>query len=363
VFRAITCLIFVLVVPVSGRADDRETVLELERGFAEVVARIRPAVVSIGASHVPDLSKAAPAPRKRLEPLLPPEKRPTAPPAPRAGSGSGVIISPDGEILTNHHVAGGATHVTVIMADGKRLSARIIGTDPHGDLTLLDIEGKKLPHVKLGPDDRPTAGSWVIAMGNPFSLATADGGPIVTQGIVSGLHRIQPQNVSGELFYGDSVQTDAEINPGNSGGPLFDLEGRLVGINGRIATRRLMYRVNTGVGYAISARQIRRTLPRLRAGGTVHKGFLGIRYDVDEMSGAGVEVLFVYPGSPAEAAGLLPGDRIVGIGTQRIRTGSRLAGLLSTQPAGTRMLLTSTRKGREKAIEVVLLRRPEEIGR
>ena len=274
-----------------------------------------------------------------------------------------MLISADGLVLTNHHVAGEATSVSVQLSDGKRLPATVVGTDPRGDLALLKIEGKDLPFARLGPDDRPEPGSWVLAMGNPFTLASHDGAPIVTQGIVSGLHRIQPGTRDGSLFYGDAVQTDAEVNPGNSGGPLFDLSGRLVGINGRIATRHRMYRINTGVAFAVSVRQIRRILPNLRAGGTVRHGFLGVRYDVDERTGAGVEIRYVYPGSPAAVSGLTAGDRIVAVDGAPIRSGSRLAGIMSTLPEGGKIALELTRDGKARTVTVVLARRPGRVAR
>jgi serine protease Do len=355
-------ILAVLLCAAAGAApdDDLATVLELERRFGEVVDRVRPTVVAISASFRPTL-RPKPAPETpRLDPVLPPPKEEEKSPEPRArgGAGSGVLVSADGLVLTNHHVAGWATDVRVTLSDGRRFTAEVVGTDPRGDLALLKIDAKDLPFAVLGPDDRPVAGSWVLAMGNPFTLAAQDGSPIVTQGIVSGLHRIQRGDARGDLFYGDAVQTDAEINPGNSGGPLFDLRGRLVGINGRIATRHRIYRINTGVGFAISARQIRRVLPNLKAGGTVRHGFLGIRYDVDERNRAGIEVSFVYPGSPAEAAGIRPGDRITGVEGLAIENGARLAGALSTYPEGARASLSFARRGQEREVRVVLARRP-----
>lgn len=344
----------------AGPDEDLTRVLEMESRFAAVVEKARPTVVAIQASFRPGPREAAPEPPpRRSDPVLPLPLESVDPAARRrAGTGSGVLVSADGLVLTNHHVAGWATTVFVIRADGTRHRAEVVGTDPRGDLALLRIPGEDLPFAPLGPDDGPEPGSWVFAMGNPFTLALQDGDPIVTQGVVSGLHRIQRGDARGELFYGDAIQTDAEINPGNSGGPLFDLEGRLVGINGRIATRRANYRVNTGVGFAVSARQIRRVLPKLRAGGRVEHGYLGIRYDVDESTAAGVEVAFAYEESPAATAGILAGDRIVAIDGRPVRSGSALAGILSTYPEGARIRVAFTRRGERIDAEAVLVARP-----
>jgi len=183
------------------------------------------------------------------------------------GGGSAVLISPDGWFLTNHHVGGTMDKgTTVWLSDGRSFRAKLVCTDPVGDLALFKLQDvkEKLPHVEFGDSDALEVGQYVVAVGNPFGLATTPAPdrrryPSVSLGVVSARHRYQ-QN------YGDCIQTDAAVNPGNSGGPLVTLDGRLVGINGRIATR-YMNRVNSGVGFAIAANQVKRFLPEMMEGG------------------------------------------------------------------------------------------------
>ncbi|GAH82002.1 unnamed protein product, partial [marine sediment metagenome] len=167
-------------------------------------------------------------------------------PAGPQGGGSGVIIDAEGHAITNYHVVRESEKVNVGLSDGRVLSAVVKGRDPTGDVAVIRIEQGPFPFAVLGDSDRLQIGQWVLAMGNPFGLAT-DFKPTVTQGVVSGLHRYLPGTIGGDLIYTDCIQTDAPINPGNSGGPLFDLQGKLVGINGRVSVRPWRGRVNTGV--------------------------------------------------------------------------------------------------------------------
>ncbi|MDF1662236.1 MAG: trypsin-like peptidase domain-containing protein, partial [Planctomycetota bacterium] len=163
------------------------------------------------------------------------------------GGGSGVIISEDGWVLTNHHVAGNEDKTwTIRLPGGRFYDAKITGKDVIGDITLLKITTKdKLPFLPLANSDRVKVGEWVFAMGNPWGFAGVKNLPTVSLGVVSAVHRFQGG-------YGDAIQTDAPINPGNSGGPLINFKGEVIGINGRIAFR-FGQRSNTGVGFAIPA--------------------------------------------------------------------------------------------------------------
>lgn len=265
------------------------------------------------------------------------------------GGGSGVCISEDGWILTNHHVAGdtGRTH-RVFFTGGKSYNATVIGHDPLGDISLLKINGARgLPFCELGDSDKLKVGQHVIAVGNPFLLGNGPGGvaqggmgkpegnwePTVTFGIISALHRFKE-------WYMDAIQTDAQINPGNSGGPLITLDGKVIGINGRIEPRQLL-RVNTGVGYAIPSNQIKRYLPHLKKGGRVYHGYIdGIvitecgseQYENSGEYGDGVLVAGVQHPSPASEAGLQIGDIIVEVAGYRIFNTNRLYGVLGTFP-------------------------------
>ena len=193
------------------------------------------------------------------------------------GGGSGVVISPDGYALTNFHVVAGCGKAMQCgMADGKLYDAVIVGIDPTGDVAVIKLFGRDdFPRGRNWADsDAVRPGDWVFAMGNPFLLAT-DLQPTVTYGIVSGVHRYQPPSGT-FLEYADCIQTDASINPGNSGGPLFDAQGRLIGINGRGSFQK-RGRVNVGVGYAISINQIKRFLGALRGGRIVDHATLGVQ--------------------------------------------------------------------------------------
>lgn len=181
------------------------------------------------------------------------------------GGGSGVLISSDGWFLTNHHVAGERPDWQVTLPGGFIYKAEVVGYDVSGDICLCKIKNAKdLPYVELGDSDVIRPGEGVIAVGNPFMLGSMDFQPTVSFGVVSAMHRFQ-QN------YADAIQTDAAVNPGNSGGPLFTIDGKLIGINGRIDTR-FRNRVNTGIGLAIPINQIKNFMRVLKKGGYVRHG-------------------------------------------------------------------------------------------
>ncbi|HXX92320.1 MAG TPA: PDZ domain-containing protein [Planctomycetota bacterium] len=255
--------------------------------------------------------------------------------------GSGVFITEDGYCLTNHHVAGTQNQTKVTLFSGKQLPAKLVCTDSVGDLSLFKVqgaEGEKFPFVELGDSDRLEVGQYVLACGNPFgiTLPAEDNRmyPTLTLGIVSALHRYQ-----GEYF--DCIQTDAAVNPGNSGGPLITLDGKLVGINGRIATR-YMNRVNSGVGYAIPSVQIRAFLPEMMKGGDGGKAFHGMLTGLSlEMGppGAGARVLAVRPDSAADRTGLRKGDLVTEVNGYRIFNRERFLGVTGMYPVGTEISL------------------------
>jgi serine protease Do len=219
--------------------------------------------------------------------------------------GSGVIVSPDGYVLTNNHVVERGARFRVGLLDGQELLAKVVGTDPSSDLAVLKLEAKdKLPYAAMGRSDELMIGETVIAIGNPFGLSHT-----VTTGVVSAVHR---NFKGGDRMLFDFIQTDASINPGNSGGPLLDIDGRVIGVNTAILGDR-----SAGIGFAIPIDRARRVAEDLIAHGEVREGYLGLSVrDLPALEGAaedasgGVQVREVDPGSPAARAGVQRGDQV-----------------------------------------------------
>ncbi len=275
------------------------------------------------------------------------------------GNGSGVNISPDGWALTNHHVAGDRDGQIVRMPGGRHFTADVVGFDPSGDIALCKLRGAKdLPFCELGDSDALRPGHPVIAVGNPFLVGNGSWEPTITHGIVSALHRYMDNP-----GYFDAIQTDAQINPGNSGGPLFSMDGKVMGINGRIDIKRFMNRVNTGIGYAIPSKQIQRYMKAFRAGGRVWEGYIdGItigecgdaRYEGTGEYGDGVFVAGVTLETPAEKAGFETGDILYEIEGYRIGNANRFHGVVSNWPQGATVTVTVRRKLEKKELKVFL---------
>lgn len=257
--------------------------------------------------------------------------------------GSGVVVSPDGFALTNFHVTSGAGNAMKCgMADGELYDAVIVGIDPTGDVSLIKLFGREdFPYAELGDSDQMRAGDWAFAVGNPFLLAT-DFKPTVSYGIVSGVHRYQYP--SGTLLeYADCIQTDAAINPGNSGGPLFNVQGQVVGINGRGSFEK-RGRVSVGVGYAISINQIKNFMGSLKSGRIVDHATLGARVAVDEEHR--VVVSEILDDSDAWRRGLRYGDEIVTLAGRTIRTPNGFQNAMGIFPKGWRVPLQFRRDGK-----------------
>ncbi len=222
--------------------------------------------------------------------------------------GSGVIVSPDGYVLTNAHVVERGARFRVGLLDGRELIAKVVGTDPSSDLAVLKLDAKEpLPYATLGRSEGLLPGETVIAIGNPFGLSHT-----VTTGVVSAVHR---NFKAGDRTLFDFIQTDASINPGNSGGALLDIEGRLIGVNTAILGDR-----NAGIGFAIPIDRARRVADDLIAHGEVREGYLGITVaDLRRKEGApenaptGVQVTAVEAGSPGERAGVRRGDQVLAV--------------------------------------------------
>src|SRR5713226_4219569 len=264
------------------------------------------------------------------------------------GGGSGVLIDKDGYALTNFHVVEGAGPVMQCgLPDGVLYDAALVGLDKVGDVALNKLlpqkKGQKFPFAKMGDSDKLKAGDWSLAMGNPFLLAT-DFNPTVTFGLISGVHRYQyPEGTL--LEYTDCIQIDTSINPGNSGGPLFNMDGELVGINGRGSFEK-RGRVNSGVGYAISINQIKNFMGHLRAGLDADHASLGATVtgevedepaSKDEGNTARLLVTNILEDSDAYRRGLQPGDELVTFAGRPLASVNNFKNVLGLYPRGWRM--------------------------
>jgi serine protease Do len=264
-----------------------------------------------------------------------------------SGGGSGVVISPDGFALTNFHVSNpSGHHMKCGMADGVLYDTVIVGIDPTGDVALIklfppdDKPDFRFPFAPLADSDKVRAGDWSFAIGNPFLLAT-DFRPTVSYGLISGVHRYQYP--AGTLLeYADCIQTDAAINPGNSGGPLFDSQGRVIGIVGRGSFEK-RGRVNVGVGYAISINQVKNFLGYLHSGRIVDHATLGATVSTD--ADGRVVVTDILEGCDAYRRGLRYDDEIVKFAGRDIRTVNAFKNALGIYPKGWRVPLTYRREG------------------
>jgi S1-C subfamily serine protease len=268
------------------------------------------------------------------------------------GGGSGVVITPDGYALTNFHVVKPCgNYMQCGMADGRLYDAVIVGIDPTGDVALIKLFGRDdFPTAEMADSDQVQVGDWCFAMGNPFLLAT-DFTPSVSYGIVSGVHRYQYP--AGTLLeYADCIQTDAAINPGNSGGPLFDAQGRLIGINGRGSFEK-RGRVNVGVGYAISINQIKNFLGDMRSGRIVDHATLGAQVVTSDTGD--VVVSNILEECDAFRRGLRVDDEIVRFAGRTIRSANAFKNMLGTLPRDWRVPLAYRRDGQTHEIYVRLM--------
>lgn len=274
---------------------------------------------------------------------------------PRNGTGSGVIISEDGYIVTNNHVVGFADEISVSLSDKRKFQAVKIGTDPSTDLALLKIEATGLRSVEFSNSDEVLVGEWVAAVGNPFSYLKST----VTAGIVSAKGR-DIDIIQGEKAIEEFIQTDAAINPGNSGGALVNTEGKLIGINTAIATPTGVF---AGYSFAIPANLVQRIIKEIKENGDIKRARLGVMGDtVDEdlikeknlRTDSGFYVAKLEPGSAAQLAGILPGDVIVRANGKTIEDYDDLVDLMEFAKVGDNIELTVQRKNKLEDIKVKL---------
>lgn len=320
-------------------------------GFADLVARVEPAVVRIetlenAAARRPGRAGIATGRGAQQQRSF------------SQGAGSGFIIDADGTIVTNHHVAGEAQRITVTLADGTELPAQVVGSDPVTDIAVLKVTPPAgrgpLPTLRFAEGPPPRVGDWALVMGNPFGI-----GASVSLGVVSARGR----EIGGPIW-GDLIQTDAAINPGNSGGPLFNLEGRVAGVTTAIVSPT---GTNVGVGFAVPAAVAARVVQALRTEGRFARSFLGV--DAQPMTTAlsrglggapprGALIDRVIPGTPADAAGLQAGDVVTALDEAPMDSPAALARAVALVAPGNTAELAFWRAGREMTASLRLVAAP-----
>ena len=328
--------------------------------YHEAVKRSMPAVVNIFTSK----ASAKPKTRKganpnSADPLFkfffgdqPPEEEPSS------SLGSGVLVSPEGYILTNHHVISDADDIDVALSDGRKVKAQVIGSDPETDIAVLKIEAKKLPTpITLGKVESVHVGDVVLAIGNPFGV-----GQTVTSGIVSALGRDHVGINTFENF----IQTDAAINPGNSGGALIDTRGNLIGINTAIYSNN---GGSMGIGFAIPVNLAKQVMESILANGSVTRGWIGVEpqnlsKELSESLGLpanaeGVLISGVLEGGPAAKGGVKPGDVLIAVNDKPTKDVRSLLNQIAQITPGNQAKLTILRKGKEMELTAQTGKRPK----
>ena len=344
------------------------------QGFSEIVKKTTPAVVNIAVTGGGERGRrrgglppgpfgTPPGEEPGGEDLPTPPPMPhTPPPAPHGrpdqSAGSGVVVDPNGYIVTNNHVVEGASQITVTLNDRREFSAKIVGTDPKTDLAVIKIEAKELPSLKWAEYEKLQVGDLVLAVGSPFGLSST-----VTLGIISALGR---GNV-GIADYEDFIQTDAAINPGNSGGALVNMNGDLIGINTAIFSRT---GGSEGVGFAIPSSIALDIVESLQRTGKVVRGWMGVA--IQEITPAlaksfklpehrkGVLISDVNENGPSQAAGIKRGDVVVAFNGKDIQSVSQLRNLVARTMVGKDATIKVLRDGKEQTIPVKVAERPSD---
>ena len=322
--------------------------------YAPLVERVAAAVVTVKSERRVRLTSSQLPDDPLLRQFFGDPRRSPQPPREwrEGGLGSGVIVRPDGYILTNNHVVNDSEQVTVEMSDGRSFSAKVVGTDAPSDLAVLKIDGKSLQALPLADSDSVRVGDIALAVGNPLGI-----GQTVTMGIISAKGRATG---AGDGSYQDFIQTDAPINQGNSGGALVSTQGELIGINSQILSPS---GGNIGIGFAIPANMARNVMTQLIDHGKVRRGLLGITVQpvtsdiarslkIDNARGALVNA--ITPGGAAEKAGLRRGDVILAIDGTPVKDSNSLRNAISQRLPGTEVKITLRRGGQEQVVNVRL---------
>nr|WP_311528577.1 Do family serine endopeptidase [uncultured Ralstonia sp.] len=324
--------------------------------YAEAAKVAMPAVVNIFSSkNVPKRSNNPQASSDPWFRFFFGDRAPEQRQEPTASLGSGVIVSPEGYILTNHHVVDGADAIEVALTDGRKANAKVVGSDPETDLAVLKINLPNLPAITLGRLENVRVGDVVLAIGNPFGV-----GQTVTMGIVSALGRSHLGINTFENF----IQTDAAINPGNSGGALVDADGNLLGINTAIYSRS---GGSLGIGFAIPVSLAKQVMESIISTGSVVRGWIGVEPqdvtpEIAESFGLsrkdGALIAAVVQGGPADKAGLRPGDILTSVNSGAILDTTALLNSIAQLQPGAEAKVTVSRKGKAVELTIVVGKRP-----
>lgn len=324
--------------------------------YADLVSRVSPAVVTIRSTERARQAQQLPFMDDPSFREFFGDRLPQQSPRRVQGVGSGVIVSPEGYILTNHHVVEGALEIKVELTDKRTFTAKLVGSDPPSDLAVLKVEATGLPTVELGDSDKVRVGDAVLALGNPLGV-----GQTVTSGIVSAKGR--STGLSDGSFE-DFLQTDAAINRGNSGGALVNINGELIGINSQILSPS---GGSIGIGFAIPSNMAKAVMNQLLADGRVRRGMLGVTIQsvdadlaasLNLAAAKGAIVTSVASGGPAERAGLKRGDVITAINKQPISDNNGLRNLVASMAPGSSVEVTALRNGRDQSFKVALAELP-----
>jgi len=350
---------------VFAETQDIASVKSLENAFANVADSVGPSVVSISTVHTAKIGGSRLGNDEMFRQFFKdffgdiPEREYM-----QRGIGSGFIIDKDGYILTNQHVGGAADKIEVILPDGRKFSARIMGQDMRADLAVLKIDATDLKALELDDSDSVRIGQFAIAIGNPFGIAAK---PTVTVGVISALNRSLPRSSKGDRDYSDLIQTDAAINPGNSGGPLVDIDGKVIGINVAIISTTGGYQ---GIGFAIPINVAKRVLNDLISGKKVLYGWLGVNVqDIDEdlaksfgiTDTKGVVVAKVMADSPAERGKMKTGDIIKSFDGKPVENVRELLKLVGRAPIGNKIKVGVIRDKKNLALDIVIAQRPDSL--
>jgi serine protease Do len=329
-------------------------------GFAPIVKMAGPSVVSITSTSIRKAESDDNDPFSQFFGGVPGFNFRNGPPTPRSqkAAGSGVIVSPDGYILTNNHVVDDATKVRVALPDKREFDAKVIGKDPRTDLAVIKVEASGLPAIAIGDSSKVEVGDLALAIGNPFDL-----GQTVTMGIVSALGRSGIEQKNYESF----IQTDAAVNPGNSGGALVNLRGELIGINTAILSQS---GGNEGIGFAIPSNMARSIMGQIREHGQVTRGYLGVSIQplspelassFNVKDNKGVLVGSVEDNSPAGKAGVERGDVIREVNGEAVNDPDALRFKVADLAPGSSVSLKVLRKGVEKNMTVKVGSQPGDL--